>query len=169
MNKKNWHKKLINALWVDKVSIKKSIGMSHFQLVYKVDTIFPSSLVIPIMKILEEMNNETNDMQRRINQMIHLQQTREEVYQNNSKLQGRIKKIYDSKTKEDNFNLGDVVLRWHVRNEEKGKHAKFENLWKGPYKILAFGGKNAFLLEELNGEYYLGGVINGMILKHYHT
>lgn len=30
MNKKSWHKKLINALWVDRVSQKKSIGMSPF-------------------------------------------------------------------------------------------------------------------------------------------
>lgn len=70
--------------------------------------------------------------------MIHLQQTREEVFQNTSELQENIKYIYDCKTKEDNFNLGDVVLRWDARNEEKGKHGMFENLWKGPYKISAF-------------------------------
>jgi len=33
-NKKNWHKKLIKALWADRVSIKKSIGLSPFQIVY---------------------------------------------------------------------------------------------------------------------------------------
>jgi len=44
--------------------------------------------------------------------------------------------------------LGDVVLQWDAIIEEKGKHGKFENLWKGPYKISAFRGKNAFLLEE---------------------
>ena len=42
-NKKNWHKQLINALWVDHVSSKKSIGMSPFQVVYGVDTVSPSS------------------------------------------------------------------------------------------------------------------------------
>jgi len=40
-NKKNWHKKLINALWADQVSSKKSLGLSPFQIVYGVDTIFP--------------------------------------------------------------------------------------------------------------------------------
>lgn len=55
--------------------------------------------------------------------MIHLQQTREEVFQNTSKLQERIKKIYDHKIKEDNFNLGDVVLHWDARNEEKANMA----------------------------------------------
>lgn len=101
--------------------------------------------------------------------MIHLQKTREEFFQNTSKLQEIIKNIYDHKTKEDNFNLGDVVLHWDAKNEEKCKHGKFENLWKGPYRISTFKGKNAFLLEELNGEYYSGGEINGRLLKHYHT
>jgi len=101
--------------------------------------------------------------------MIHLQQNREKVFQKTSKLQERIKKIYDHKTKEDNFNLGDVIFCWDARNEEKDKHGKFENYWKGTYKILAFRGKNSFLLEEMNGEYFLGGAINGMLIKHYHV
>ena len=56
-----------------------------------------------------------------------------------------------------------------MRNEEKGKYGKFENLWKGPYIISAFRGKNDFLLEEMNGEDYSGGAINGRLLEHYHV
>eukprot|EP00253_Pinus_taeda_P005071 PITA_05071 len=44
INKKCWHKSLVNALWADRVSQKKSIGMSLFELVYGVDTVFPTSL-----------------------------------------------------------------------------------------------------------------------------
>ena len=94
-NKKSWHKKPVNALWVDRVSQKKSIGMSPFELVYGVDTVFPTSLVVPVVKLLQEAGSEDDHLQRRINQMIHLQQTREEVFQNTFKLQERIKKIYD--------------------------------------------------------------------------
>jgi len=101
--------------------------------------------------------------------MIHLQQTREEVFQNTSKLQERIKKIYDHKTKEDNFNMGDVVLLWDAWNEEKRKHGKLENLWKGPCRISAFRVNNAYVLEEMNGEGYSGGEINGNLLKHYYS
>jgi len=77
VNKKNWNKKLINALWAYRVNTKKSIDMSPFQLVYAVDTIFPSSLAVTVMKILLEMSSELNDVKQRISQMIHLQQTRE--------------------------------------------------------------------------------------------
>ena len=44
------------------------------------DVAFTSSLGVPVMKIIQELQVETNYIQRRINQTIHLQQTREEVY-----------------------------------------------------------------------------------------
>ena len=100
--------------------------------------------------------------------MIHLQQTREEVFKNTSKLQEKIKKIYDRKAKVDKFQLDDVVLKWDARNEEKGKHGKFENLWKGPFKIATYKGQNAFLLKEMNSADCPGGPINGRLLKRYH-
>jgi len=72
-NKKRWHKKLVNALWVDRVSQKNSIGMSLFEIVYGVDTVFPTSLAVPVVKLLQEANSEEDHLQWRINQMIHLQ------------------------------------------------------------------------------------------------
>ena len=86
INKKSWHKKLVNALWADQVSQKKSIGMSPFELFYGVDTVFPTSLVALVVKLLQEAGSEEDPMQRRLNQMVDLQQTREEVFQNISKL-----------------------------------------------------------------------------------
>lgn len=59
------------------------------------------------------------------------------------------------------------MLKWDARNEEKGKHGKFENLWKGPFKIVAYRGQNAFLLKAMNGEDYPGGSFNGRLLKQY--
>lgn len=69
--------------------------MSPFELVYSVDTIFPTSLVVLVVKLLQEASNEDDGLQWKINQMINLQQTREEVFQNTFKLQERIKRIYD--------------------------------------------------------------------------
>ena len=78
-----------------------------------------------------------------------------------------MKKIFDKRTKENNFEIGNFVLKWGSRREEKGKHGKFENLWKGPYIIHAEKGHNAFFLKELNGEDQYGGLVNGRMLKHY--
>eukprot|EP00253_Pinus_taeda_P011350 PITA_11350 len=71
-NKKNWPKKLTSALWADQMTTKKSIEMSPYELVYGMEARFPSSLGIPTIKLLQEIQAEPNDMQRRINQTIHL-------------------------------------------------------------------------------------------------
>ena len=79
-NKKSWHNKLVHALWADRLTVKKSIGMSPYQLVYGADAIFPTSLGIPIMNLIQEVQSEEDGMTRRINQIVQLQQTKEEVY-----------------------------------------------------------------------------------------
>eukprot|EP00253_Pinus_taeda_P003650 PITA_03650 len=43
-NKKNWQKGLVNALWVDILTTKRSIGVSPYELVYGLESKFPSSL-----------------------------------------------------------------------------------------------------------------------------
>ena len=79
-NKKTWNKKLVNALCADRLTTKNSIGTSPYYLVYGMDVFFPSCIGVPLMKIIQELQVEPNDIQRRINHTIHLKQTREEVY-----------------------------------------------------------------------------------------
>ena len=81
--------------------------------------------------------------------------------------QEKVKRIFDRKTKLEDFHVGDMVLKWDVVREDKGKHGKFDNLWKVPYKIAAFAGKNAYILEEAEDGRVLGASINGRLLKHY--
>lgn len=58
---------LVKALWADRLTTKKSIGTSPYQLVYGMEAIFPSSLGVPVMKMLQELESEPNDIHRRIN------------------------------------------------------------------------------------------------------
>ena len=53
-NKRAWHTKLKYALWADRISTKREIGMSPFQLVYGTKVIFPASLGVPVMKFFQE-------------------------------------------------------------------------------------------------------------------
>ena len=65
------------------------------------------------------------------------------------------------------FKLGDMVLKWDARYEDKGNHGKFDELWKGPYSISAFAGGNAFFLEDPKGNSVGVGPVNGRFLKFY--
>lgn len=79
-NKKSLHKKLVNALWADSVSQNKSIAMSPLQIVYSIDKVLPTSLIVLVVKLLQEYGSEEDHSQRRISQMINLQHMREEVF-----------------------------------------------------------------------------------------
>ena len=50
------------ALCEDRITIKKAIGSSPFQLVYATDAVFPTQLGIPIMKFFQYSLEEPNDI-----------------------------------------------------------------------------------------------------------
>eukprot|EP00253_Pinus_taeda_P008673 PITA_08673 len=116
---------------------------------------------IPVIKLLQEIQAEPNDIQRRINQTIHLQQTREEVYHRTQVLQDKLKNIFDKRTKAKDFFIGNKVLKWDSRREDKGKHGKFDFLWKGPFVIQTVKGNNTYFLKSLDGTDTEEGPVNG--------
>jgi len=61
-NKKSCNKKLVNALWADRVSQKKSISMSPFEIVYGVNTVFSTSLAVSVVKLLQEAGSEEDHL-----------------------------------------------------------------------------------------------------------
>ena len=74
-------------------------------------------------------------MQRRIFEMIELQQNREKVDEKAQLYKSKIKSRIDRNIKENDFSVGDMVLRWDTRKEKNGKHGKFDNLWFGPFLV----------------------------------
>jgi hypothetical protein len=113
-NKKDWHKKLIYALWTNRITTKRSIATSPFQILYGTEVVFPTSLGLPVMRLLQEQEVEPNDSQRRINQLIHVQQMREQVFNNSQLHQDKTKRAFDRHIKED-----DLVPKWDARNEDR--------------------------------------------------
>jgi transposase InsO family protein len=78
-NKRAWDSKLKFALWADRVTTKKSLGLSPFQLVYGIEAVFPTQLALPVASLHHDYEGEPNLMLRRIHQMVEVQQTREQV------------------------------------------------------------------------------------------
>jgi hypothetical protein len=68
--KKAWDSKLKFSLWVDRMTTKRSLGVSPFHLVYGFEAIFPSHLALPMEKFLQYYQGEPDDMIRRIQQLV---------------------------------------------------------------------------------------------------
>ena len=81
--------------------------------------------------------------------------------------QDKVKNIFDRKAKPDDFQQGHLVLKWDARHEDKGKHGKFEHLWKAPYQIAEDHGNTSCSLREVSGNSFSAGPVNGRFLKHY--
>lgn len=77
-----------------------------------------------------------------------------------------MKELFDKKARERNFKKGELVLRWDARREDKGKHAKLDNLLFGPFNIGEVKGNNTFILQNFEGE-YSSLPVNVKYLKHY--
>ena len=84
-------------------------------------------------------------------QIIELNEVRDKAYDKVQIHQEKMKNAFDRRVKEDVFQVDDLVLKWDVPHEDKGKHEKFNHLWVGPYLIAAHRGDNAFILQYQDG------------------
>jgi hypothetical protein len=102
-NKKAWDSKLKFSLWADRVTTKRSLGISPFQLVYGVEAIFPSQLALPVEKFFQDYQGEPDDMVKRILQLVEVQQTREQILDKAHEHQQKIKQAFDRKVRKEDF------------------------------------------------------------------
>lgn len=63
-HKRSWDSNLIYAFWGNRISPKRSTGKNNFQRVYGKEAIFPTHLDFPIMKFLQEENEEPDDFSK---------------------------------------------------------------------------------------------------------
>jgi transposase InsO family protein len=72
-DKKNaWDSKLKFSLWDERVTTKRALGLSPFQLVYGVEAIFPFQIALPVEKFFQDYQGEPDDMIRRIQQLVEV-------------------------------------------------------------------------------------------------
>jgi hypothetical protein len=129
--------------------------------------VLPINLSLPLMKLWKDANEETNDVMRRINQIIKVHQNMAEFDEKLQKYQDNMKSLFDKKKAKDReFLPGDLVLKWDGRKEDAGKNNKFDHLWFGPFRIVATEVNNSFLLENLDGKTFYA-LINGGYLKKF--
>ena len=99
--------------------------------------------------------------------MIELNPVREALLEKTQVYKDKVKFVFDKRENQKNFQVDDLVLRWDVRKQDRGKHGKFDNLWFGPFKVSVVLDNNTFLLENINDNHSVGGPVNGHFLKHF--
>jgi hypothetical protein len=118
-----------------------------------------------VEKLFQDYQDEPNDMIRRMQKLVEVQQTREKVMGRAHDRQQNIKQAFDRKSNKEDFQLEDLVLKWDAPKKDKGNHGKFKYLCIGPFKISERFTNNTYRLQNLEGDEVFGGPINGHFLK----
>ena len=103
----------------------------------------------------------------RILQLVEVQHTKEQLLDKAHDHDRKIKWAIDRRESKEDFQLGDLVLKWDAPKQDKGKHGKFEALWIGPFKISEAFLNNTYKLQILEDSEVLGSPVNGHFLKKY--
>ena len=68
---------------------------------------------------MQDVEEELDEMKRRMFQIVKLQQDREVIMVKAKAYKKKVKESFDKRVKKYTFLVGDAVLRWDVRNDEK--------------------------------------------------
>ena len=74
-----------------------STTISHFQLIYSIDVVFPINLSRCVIKLTQVNEEEPNDLTRRMNQLIEVKHTKEQVDKKFQEYEDKMKAIFDRK------------------------------------------------------------------------
>ena len=77
-----------------------------------------------------------------------------------------MKHLYDKQAIERKFEIGDMLLMWNARLEDKGKHGKIDPIWLGPYSIYDTNGEDSYVVRDLTRD-ILELPVHGQFLKRY--
>lgn len=167
INKKKWGEQLKFVVWADRITPKRATGKIPFELVYGTQVLLPLHLQSSTFQFSHQLEDqEHGPFESRINQIIELDEERRASHQRHVRFREKLKKLFDNKVTPRAFSVGDLVLLWDSRHEDKGKHVKFDALWMGHYAIDIRIGENTFFLKDLDRD-LLELPVNGSHLKHF--
>jgi hypothetical protein len=165
-NQRNWHLKLIEALWERKTTPKDSIGMTPYLLVYGKEEKMPINLEINTLIFLvnTEYTEDTLPTQKRINKLINLEEEQRKSLNQASQRQHIIKKYFYKITTMKNFQKGEFVFLWNKAKENPSMQTNLEALWIGNYVVENILGFNSYMLQDMKRKKLMLHV-NGKHLK----
>ncbi|XP_057844436.2 uncharacterized protein LOC131053805 [Cryptomeria japonica] len=96
-NFKDLHKKLYEALWADRTSPKRAIGMSLFELVYGVgaQVALPLELAATKLQTVIEDVYFQSSLEKRIMHLTKIDEERDKLVDRITEHQMRVKRIFD--------------------------------------------------------------------------
>ena len=115
-SRKNWSKKLDDALWAYRTAYKNPMGMSPYKMVYGKACHLPLELEHKAYWEIKELNFDFKHAgEKRLFDISSLDEWRTQAYENAKLFKEKVKRWHDKRIQKREFNVGDYVLLYNSR------------------------------------------------------
>ncbi|KAL3691076.1 hypothetical protein R1sor_004727 [Riccia sorocarpa] len=130
----NWDASVPSVLWAMRTAYKATTNHTPFHMIYVVEALVSMEFIVPILRIATEYNLNLEEMlQRRLKELLQLEESREQTFAHQCSVQERRKRYVDKRRKMFNFKKDDKVL--YCVATGKIKRRKLKYIWEGPYIV----------------------------------
>ena len=163
-SRKNWARKLNDALWAYRNAYKNPMGMSPYKMVYGKACHLPLELEHKAYWAVKELNRDFKLAgEKRLLELSSLDEWRSEAYENAKLFKEKVKRWHDKRILKREFSIGDKVLLY--RSRLRFFAGKLLSKWEGPFIVEEVYRSGAIKINSFDGN--KPQVVNGQRLKHY--
>ena len=163
-SRKNWSKKLDDALWAYRTAYKNPMGMSPYKMVYGKACHLPLELEHKAYWAIKELNYDFKLAgEKRLFDISSLDERRTQAYENANLFTEKVKIWHDKRIQKREFNVGDYAFLYNSRLRSFA--GKLLSKWEGPYVIEEVYHSGAIKINNFEGTN--PKVVNGQRVKHY--
>jgi len=151
--RRDWHDRLLEALWAYRVTVRTPTQATPYSLVYGCEAVLPLEVQLPSLRVaLHEGLTQDEQIRLRFQELDALEEERLHALQDLELYRQNMVRAYNKLVKRRVFKKGELVLVLRrpivVTHKTKGK---FEPKWEGPYIIEQAYDGGAYQLIDHHG------------------